>query len=39
MNRPAKKRRSVGGETAMAEDEQPAEDEPVAANSHTIAAE
>ena len=28
-----------GGETAMAEDEQPAEDEPVAADSHTIAAE
>jgi len=28
-----------GGETAMAEEEQPAEDEPVAADSHTIAAE
>ena len=28
-----------GGETAMAEDEQPAEDEPVAVDSHTIAAE
>ena len=30
---------SDGGETAMAEDEQPAEDEPVAVDSHTIAAE
>ena len=28
-----------GGETAMAEDEQPAEDESVATDSHTIAAE
>jgi ParB family chromosome partitioning protein len=28
-----------GGETAMAEDEQPAEDEPVPTDSHTIAAE
>jgi ParB family transcriptional regulator, chromosome partitioning protein len=28
-----------GGETAMAEEEQPAEDEAVAADSHTIAAE
>ena len=39
MNRPAKRRRLNGGETAMAEDEQPAEDEPVAVDSHTIAAE
>jgi hypothetical protein len=29
----------VGGESAMAEDEQPAEDRPVAADSHTNAAE
>jgi ParB family chromosome partitioning protein len=28
-----------GGETAMAEDEQPAEDDPVAVDSHTIAAQ